>query len=115
MIQIRNVYCPMGCGETLAALLLIEGTDVRCSNPTCPRPTAAVELLGERETEHIVIVKTRSWSMQHPLRERLDGELFDCGVSRYLDDRGKPPVPRGRYRVELSGESEWLWTPQEGT
>src|SRR5690242_8844210 len=70
-------HCPMGCGETL---FLGEGGHVTCSYINCPRPTAVDELLADSETEHIVVIGEETFSIQHPLRERLDGELHDCAL-----------------------------------
>lgn len=30
------------------------------------------------EERHIVYFRDEGWTVQHPLRERLDGNLFDC-------------------------------------
>ncbi|HXS32224.1 MAG TPA: DUF6085 family protein [Solirubrobacterales bacterium] len=95
MINVRG-HCPIGCGETL---FVGGGGHVTCSYETCPRPAAVDELLAERETEHIVVFTPTNFSIQHPLRERLDGELFDCELHAHLSNLGGPPVAPGRYRV----------------
>lgn len=89
-------YCPMGCGQTL---FLGSGGYVTCSLDKCPRPDAASDILGEPETEHIVLLEPGTFSIQHPLKERLDGDLFKCGLHSELSDASGPPSMPGRYRV----------------
>lgn len=104
--QIRG-QCPMGCGETL----LIGPTGyVTCSLISCPNPTALATILDERESEHIVKLEHDRFSVQHPLRERVEGELFDCGLPAYLSGLGGPPREPGRYRVTAaSGHTrDWI-------
>jgi len=88
--------CPMGCGATL----FVDTNDtIQCRGVGCPRPFAASEILGEAETEHLVTVGERYWSVKHPLRERLDDELLHCELGEYLEDLDKAPAPPGVYRV----------------
>lgn len=62
-------YCPMGCGQTLV-------------------------VLADPEVEHVVRLDETEFSLQHPLRERLQGRLLDCGM------HGRITSPRGlRARV----------------
>lgn len=89
-------YCPMGCGQTL---VLGEGGHVTCSWARCPRPAAVDELLSDRETEHIVRLDAYTFAVEHPLRERLDGELFDCALHAAIATAEEPPEAPGRYRV----------------
>jgi len=99
-------WCPMGCGMTLVLPGDEEAGEgnVTCAHPKCPRPSAVHELLQERETEHVVIVGEDTFSLQHPLRERLDGELFDCPAHRWLKAQDGPPVEPGRYRMVDEGD-----------
>jgi len=96
-------YCPMGCGETL---FLASGGHVTCSLIGCPNPCAADAVLGDRETEHVVVIREEGFTVQHPLRERLKGELFDCGLHSYLTNLGGPPAKPGRYRARPDGD-QW--------
>jgi hypothetical protein len=90
-------YCPMGCGRTL---FLGASGHVTCSGAHCPRPDAVDVLLGDRETEHVVELGAWGFSVQHPLRERLDGALFGCGLHAAIAEQDGPPeVPGHRYRV----------------
>lgn len=94
------MYCPMGCGETLGFMSLL------CTSENCPRPTAAKDILSDRETEHIVRVEDYGWSIQHPLRERLAGELFNCPLSDHLAEY-YPAMSQGKYRVRY--DEVWKW------
>lgn len=94
-------FCPMGCGHTL---FLGEGGHVTCSYGMCPRPDAVDELLADRETEHVVRLWDDTFAVQHPLRERLDGGLFDCQLHDGLAQQDGPPYEPGQYRV-----SEPFW------
>ena len=89
-------YCPMGCGETL---FIGEGGYVTCSWVECPRPDAVSSLLEDKESEHIVVMEEDHFVMQHPLRERLEGALFDCGLHVKLGELPERPVSPGVYRV----------------
>lgn len=99
-------YCPMGCGQTL---FLGTGGHVTCSYIPCPDPTAVDTVLDEKETEHIVVIEETTFSVQHPLRERVGGELLDCGLHRWLTDLPGPPARPGRYRAR-GGRSGKPWT-----
>jgi hypothetical protein len=100
-------FCP-ACGQE--TLFLGTGARIACSRLTCPRPTAADEILGTRELDHIVVTTMTDYCMQHPLIERLDGELFDCALSQHLESLDGAPVAPGRYRV-ISAEDDWVWEP----
>jgi hypothetical protein len=60
----------MGCGETL---FLGSGGHVTCSFVDCPDPSAADTVLHERETEHVVVFTDEHFTIQHPLKDRLQG------------------------------------------
>ena len=97
-------YCPCGCGQTL--FLAAEGY-VTCAYLECPCPTAVSDILGERETEHIVVIARNGFSVLHPLRERVEGALFDCGLHAYCEAFGGPPRVPGRYRALERDDGEW--------
>lgn len=101
--------CPMGCGETL--FLASEGY-VSCSWARCPNPTAVSDILATRETEHIVLIGDESFTVQHPLRERLNGDLFSCPLHGWMSDLAGPPRRPGRYRARAKGDG---WTFEEAT
>lgn len=97
----------MGCGETL--FLSGEGY-VCCEGLRCPRHTAPSEILADAETEHIVVLRERNFDVQHPLRERIGGELFDCELHQYLHSLDGPPASPGRYRAVKEHGSRWMFT-----
>lgn len=90
----------MGCGKTL---YLLTAGDIRCARNACPRPTAVAELLADSETEHLVDILPGSFTIQHPLRERLDGALRDCRLGNHIV---AVPPPAGRYRVSVRPSGE---------
>ncbi len=104
-------YCPMGCGETL---FRAPGGHVTCGYIPCPRPTAADEILGDRETEHVVTLNEYDFNLQHPLRERLDHALLDCTLHAELASSDGPPAALGRYRVTTDGTGRRHWTALPG-
>ena len=82
--------CPMGCGE---GLILGEGGVIWCAALLCPRPTAAAEILADRESEHIVIFDA-------DFRPRPD---FLAETLPYMDDLSIGIVQTPQYfRVEQS-------------
>jgi hypothetical protein len=86
----------MGCGATL---FVGEGGYLTCSYYECPRPDAVAEILDNRETEHLVELAETTFSLQHPLRERVDGQLFDCEIHDVIRSLDGPPAPPGLYRT----------------
>lgn len=110
-------YCPMGCGSTL--VLADSGTRGRasivCSWARCPNPTAVADLLSERETEHLVTLADDStFTVQHPLRERVAGGLLSCTVHVHAAELPVASRRPGTYRVRVSGSSSggdpvWAW------
>jgi hypothetical protein len=63
-------YCPMGCGQTL---FIAKGNY-----------TAASDILNDQETEHIVKFQDNTFTVRHPLRERLDNALLTCSIAEDL-------------------------------
>lgn len=101
--------CPMGCGETL---FLGNGGHVTCGLVGCPNPTAVDTVLAERETEHVVVFTLDGFSIQHPLRERVMGEMFNCGLHEHCLSLDGPPAYPGRYRA-LETSDGWRFTPDK--
>lgn len=92
-------HCPMGCGRTLgigSAHLIV------CTADTCPRPTAAHELLANAETEHIVELLDDTFNIRHPLRERLGDAILTCPLAAWIAHRDESPEPTGRYRATIA-------------
>lgn len=103
-------YCPMGCGETLQAVR--DGSEpdheITCTNPDCPRPEAAHQILCDAETEHLVDFGERTFTVKHPLRERLDDALMTCQLHNHIEGLDGPPVALGRYRA-IAFDGGWAW------
>ena len=103
-------WCPVGCGPTLETSAA-DGR-IRCAAPECPRPTAAAEILADRETEHIVEFDEIGFTIRHPLRERLDDALLQCVLHAQLARLDNPPTPGlGRYRARrvIGNPETWAW------
>jgi hypothetical protein len=99
----------MGCGQTLAAF----GHRLTCVLAGCPRPTAAAELLADPETEHVVELGPDSFTVRHPIRERLDDALLRCDLDHWIRTCDGPPYPPGRFRVKAVSGGQWLWLHAE--
>lgn len=110
MVDIRG-YCPMGCGETLSVLDAYPlGERIECTEAACPDPLAATKILDDPETEHIVTIYTATFTIRHPLRERIGNGLDHCTMHQRLVDLDEPPVPPGTYRVTVNPDGLWCWT-----
>jgi hypothetical protein len=104
--------CPMGCGRTL---FLGAGGHITCSFSECPRPTAVDELLDPRlhSLEHLVEISEIQpsgrfrFEVEHPLSERVTGELISCALHVWLKGQPGAPAGPGRYRAHLSPEEGW--------
>ena len=101
-------YCP-ACGT--ASLFLGDGGYVTCSWIDCPNPDAATTILADgRETEHIVIFEAASFTVLHPLRERIDDAVLTCPLGASLAARVGPPPAPGRYRaIDIDRDGSWYW------
>lgn len=62
---------------------------------------ALVDLTGG--PDHIVQADGETFTMQHPLTERLTGDLFDCEVHAHI--AAGEPLEKGRYKAVWSDES----------
>lgn len=100
-------YCPMGCGQTL---FVGEGGYITCSWAECPNPGALSDIVNDALVSHLVTLRPDTFSITHPLRERLDGDLHECGLERYLVGLDGPPRQPGRYLVDQS-ENGWRFEP----
>lgn len=99
-----NGHCP-ACGQD--ELIMDYATaDIRCGGNGCPRPTAAHEILSDRETHHRVTFTDGGFTIRHPLRERLDDALMRCDLHYELGNRINAPVPPGEYRA-LDHDGRW--------
>ena len=100
--------CPMGCGGTL---FLGSGGYVTCAWSRCPNPTAMADLmLDHAEAHHVVNVGDETWTIQHPMRERLNGELFECPLHTFMAGLSGPDRKPGRYIVHGNDPAfHWVW------
>lgn len=97
--------CPMGCGDTL---FVGSGGYITCSLDKCPNPTAVADLLLDHCTpHHVVVLGEYSFDIKHPLRERLNDDLFECQLHKQLDAMTGPPMKPGRY--EVGGDGAYWW------
>lgn len=99
--------CPMGCGETL---FIGSGGYITCSYLECPNASAVSFILDERETEHIVVLGDETFTVRHPLRERIDGQLERCQLHTYLHSLDGPPRKPGTYRATEGVGGEWKFS-----
>lgn len=99
-------FCPVGCGRTLA---LDASGAVTCTLLTCPRPLAVFELLQDAETEHVVVVRGKSYTLQHPLHERLGQALMSCALQRWMVEQTGDLLVPGRYRAFLHEDGSFEW------
>lgn len=96
--DIQGVYCPMGCGQTLH---LMGGGMIECLAQGCPDSGAVQKILSEPETDDIVEFYEDSFTVLHPLKERLGG-LFTCRVHNLCNRMPGPPEGgAGRYRARV--------------
>lgn len=101
-----NGCCPMGCGRTLVAYA--DG-NIWCSRSECSRPDAVAQILDDGESEHIVTFGDVTFTVRHPLRERLDNDLMECELHEYIAGLDGPPVDElGTYRAMPDGDT-WFW------
>lgn len=104
----------MGCaGETLH---LMTGGMIMCLAPGCPDKEAAHKILSDAEPEHVILFGAGSFTVRHPLRERL-GDLFSCEVHDMCDRLPGPPGDTGRYRARVTPaglDLEWAEDQESG-
>jgi Family of unknown function (DUF6085) len=106
--DIRQAYCPMGCGETLH---LMPSGLIHCLAPGCPRPDAAATILGDKETEHILRLEDNSWNAVHPLRERINGALLGCDIGEAAEWAHEEDM-KGLFRVTRQADG-WYFSNLE--
>lgn len=100
-------YCPMGCGETL---FVGAGGHITCSYIPCPNPVAVDILLQTDQPNHLVQINPDDFSMTHPLRERIGGELHNCRLNvALMDGTIRGPRETGRYVVTELPSGSFMW------
>jgi hypothetical protein len=112
-------HCP-ACGQQY---LTVSANELTCLATGCPAPDTAHKLLQDSETEHLVKFHGEGFfTVQHPLRERVDGSLLLCDIHNVvteLIDMDMAPTEMGVRRlvatpaVYLPGgpdqEPDWEW------
>ncbi len=98
-------HCP-ACGW--ASLFVGEGGYITCSRLECPQPDAVSTLLEDRETEHVVRLSADSWTVRHPLRERIGDALMACSLNEYLHNIDQPEE-LGTFRARCEAHDAWSW------
>jgi hypothetical protein len=105
LAEARHVigHCP-ACGRTSLIMNDDGGAGhLVCGHLECPDPTAVDRLLDDAETEHVFTVhRDYSFTIRHPVKERLDGALEECAVHNLAVHRSTRLPEPGRYRVHLS-------------
>lgn len=91
----RSLRAAWGPGKAQAS--------IECGFGDCERPTAVQEVLdGDHPEHHVLHAYEDTWSIEHPLIERLNGVLFDCPVHQQMrDEDGPPRGGPGVYKVRL--------------
>lgn len=109
-----NGVCPACGSESLypAAVGKTVYRDIMCSNADCPDPSAASKILSESEIHHTVLINDKSFSLKHPLRERIGNELLSCPVYKMLTSLDGPPAQTGTYRVRVVGDELLFELPE---
>jgi Family of unknown function (DUF6085) len=109
MPPIRDVvgYCPMGCGPHLHVM---SGGMIMCLAPGCPDPGSVTGIISDPETNDVVEFTDERFTVLHPLRERLSGNLFGCPVNQAVLALDDPPDP-GRYRARLGENGKLVLEP----
>ncbi len=62
--------------------------------------------------EHIAKFRDGSWTLQHPLHERLSGSLFDCNFTAAMEELDGPPADGdGIYSVVFDVQGNPVFAP----
>lgn len=105
---VANVACPWGCGNTIH---LMSGHLI-CVNERCPERLGLQKILEQNRPYHLVELEATTFSIQHPLSERLNGELFRCPVHAQISGAPRPPKP-GTFKVSPDPlhDGYFYWEP----
>lgn len=89
-------FCPYGCGQTL--IVRSDTGIIKCQKDDCPNAASVTALLIRAIPEHIVNFKDGGFSLKHPLKERVDDNLFECSIHLNIAANADPGL-RGNYRT----------------
>lgn len=108
----RNVkidgVCP-SCGHH--SLAVVDGR-VGCGHRGCKEPDAVRRILADPEINHVVrIHPDETFTVRHPLIERLGNRLMECGVLTTIHRvlQHSPGIEPGDYRVALVKDGAVQW------
>jgi hypothetical protein len=104
--------CP-ACGH--GRLFVGSGGYLTCPKTDCPMPDAASRLLLDHaQPEHHVTIHVsrhqgdRTFTIRHPLMDRLAGTLEDCSLHQYLT-LGQPVLAAGGYIAGQNEAGVWVF------
>lgn len=104
-----EVHCP-ACGHQS---LVIAAGRIACAYEACPEPDAAHRILSEPEILHVFRIHgDQTFTVRHPLIERLDNRLMECRLANVLQHvlHYSPTQPEpGDYRVALVKDGTVQW------
>ena len=103
----------MGCGPTLHVM---SGGLIMCLSRACPDPGAVTAIISDPEFLDVVEFGEDGWRIIHPLRERVNKDLFRCPVHTAVATLEENPED-GRYRASIGedGELHLEKIPPEGS
>lgn len=111
LTNLGNIALPgrcCACGNTSLSVVMAPELAITCTALGCYDPLAWMQLMKEGgETEHIVRIEDDGHSIQHPIRERIGGRLFECSLFTWLHEMAlRSELPScGIYRVR--------WIPED--
>jgi len=79
-----------------------------CGKTLCAEPNEYIECCRERvqellaEEHHQIEFRNDGWTVSHPMRERLNGTLFDCEMRWDMGDIGY----RGRFELDWDEDGQ---------
>jgi hypothetical protein len=85
--------------------------EITCGVPDCPNPRSIYDVLAEEQHEHRVRFFDGHFIVQHPLRERVEGTLFDCSINDWILLEEDLPV-KGEFRATRHDRG-WMLMPAE--
>ncbi|QPX62171.1 hypothetical protein PBI_INDLOVU_56 [Mycobacterium phage Indlovu] len=109
-------YCPACGGHDTLRLQPGMGI-IKCAAPDCPDPEALSDLIDPPEgmhiRDHLVKLTRDGITVQHPMIERIEGELFGCAIAQAIIDAGRSPLEEGTYAVQVTDladhPNDWNW------
>lgn len=100
-------FCP-NCGKQSLELGTEVPGQIHCTTFLCGQPDAAHLILSNPEIEHIVTLGLDNFSMQHPLRERISGEILECSLREIIKNGMHRPPGKYRVRYDILAD-EYIW------